>query len=124
MKEQKTTGLGRWLAQKCQKENLSLRQAAARTRLSHATIQSIINGGKPSPETIRRLAEGFSGNGDNQRQALEDKLLILAGFRRPRAGEELSEPRARLLDTISDFTEHQLKIMSRFADFIISEEMK
>jgi len=54
MKEQ--SSLGQWLGEKCHREHLSLRQAAARTRLSHATIRDVIKGSQPFPETIRKLA--------------------------------------------------------------------
>jgi len=51
--------------------------------------------------------------------ALEDKLLVLSGHRSERSeGEELSEPVARLLDRMSQFSEPQLRIMERFAEFI------
>ena len=116
---------GSWLEEKCQKEGLSLRQAAQKTGLSHTTIADIIKGKKPAPETIKNLASAFGGNGDHQRQALEDKLLTLAGYRSERPPEdEPSEPMARLLDALSQFDEPQLKIMSRFADFITGMRVK
>ena len=71
--------VGRWLKQRCQKEHLSLRQAAARTGLSHSTIQDIIEGRRPLPETIGKLAQGLGGDGS---LALEDRLMVLAGYRR------------------------------------------
>lgn len=55
--------LGNWLEKKCREEHLSLRQAAARTRLSHTTISGIIRGSRPLPETVGKLTQGFSGNG-------------------------------------------------------------
>ena len=114
-----------WLAERCQKEGLSLRQAAAKTGLSHATISDIIKGNCPSPESIKKLAGAFSGNGDHHRLALEDKLLVLAGYRSERPKEkEISEPMGRLLDKLSHFDEAQLKIMGRFADFISQMETK
>jgi len=112
-------GLAAWLKERCQSERLSLRQAAQKTGLSHATIADIIKGVHPAPETIRKLAVAFGENGDHQKLALEDKLLILAGYRRERPEEkELTEPMARLLDRLSEFNEPQLKIMGRFADFV------
>ena len=118
-------GLATWLEERCQKESLSLRQAAQKTGLSHATIADIINGVHPSPETVRKLAGAFSANGDHYKLALEDKLLILAGYRSERPKEkEVTEPMARLLDTLSDFNEPQLKVMGRFADFVSQLEVK
>ena len=116
--EQPAVGLGKWLKQICQKEHLSLRQAAAKTGLSHATIREIMNGGSASPQSIRKLAKAFGGDG-RARFALEDKLLVLAGYRthRPEA-EELTEPMARLLDKLNSFSEPQLKMVGRFADFL------
>ena len=71
--------LSQWLNQRCKSEHLSLRQAAARTGLSHVTIKDVIEGGRPLPETIRKLAQGFGGDGS---LALEDRLMVLAGYRR------------------------------------------
>jgi len=118
-------GLAVWLEERCKKEGLSLRQAARKTGLSHATIADILKGVHPSPETIRKLAEAFSESGDHHRLALEDKLLILVGYRSERPKEkELTEPMARLLDKLSELNEPQLKIMGRFADFISQMEAK
>ncbi len=110
--------LGEWVEEKCLEEKLSLRQAAAKTGLSHATIGDLINGGKPSSETIKKLAVAFSGNGDQHRQSLEDTLLTLSGYRSERTDGDLSEPMARLMDRLSRFSDTQLKVMERFADFI------
>ena len=117
-------GLGQWLEARCREERLSLRQAATKTGLSHATIAGIKNGVQPSAETIKKLAEAFSGNGQ-ERLALEDSLLVLAGYRIERPeGVELSQPVSRLLDKLAQFSEPQLKIMERFADFIAQMEQK
>ncbi|MBA7705514.1 hypothetical protein ES703_114345 [subsurface metagenome] len=78
--------LGQWLEQRCRQEHLSLRQAAARTGLTHTTIAGIINGGRPFPESIRKLAKGFGGDG-KRGLALEDRLFVLAGYRRERTKE-------------------------------------
>lgn len=110
-------GLGLWLRQRCENEGLSLRQAAAKTGLSHTTISQILNGGSASSDSIRKLAHAFGGNG-HQGFVLEDKLLVLAGCRSYRPGEKFSEPLAQVLDKISQFSESQLKVMSRFADFL------
>lgn len=104
---------------------MSLRQATAKTGLSHATIDDIRKGGRASAQTIRKLAEGFSESGDHQKLALEDELLVLGGYRTQRPeGQELSQPLARLMDIISGFSEPQLKIMSRFAEFLAEIPVK
>lgn len=110
--------LGKWLAERCQRESLSLRQAAIKTGISHATIADIIKGGRPSPETVKKLADAFARDGDNVKAALQDELLILAGYRSYRPEVQLTQPMARLLDRLSQFNEQQLKIMGRFADFV------
>jgi len=117
------TGLSQWLKDRCKAEALSTRQAAARTSLSHATISDIINGASlPSPETIKRLAHAFGEDG-NERLALEDSLLILAGYRTQRPdGEDLSQPLARLMDKVASFSEPQLKLMERFAEYLADME--
>ncbi len=120
----KSFGLGEWLRDRCQREQLSLRQAGAKAGLSHATIRDIMNGARVSPATIRKLAGAYGGNGDHQLQALEDKLLILAGHRSERPEADLSEPMAQLLDRLSGFSEARLKILSRFADFLAETEEK
>jgi len=114
----KQNGLGSWLHQRCQEERLSLRQTAAKTGLSHTTIESIIKGASPSPQAIRKLAQPFS-RGENERLALEDHLLTLAGYRTPRVNmNEISLPMARLLDLVAPFSEKQIKLMLDFADFL------
>ena len=117
MEEQGT--VGQWLEERLRREHLSLRQAAAKTGLSHATIADIMARGHPSPETIRKLAQGFGGDG-KLRLVLEDHLLTLAGYRTPRPeGEEISEALAQLLDKVSKFNDSQLSIMTQFGDFLI-----
>jgi len=118
--EEPTTGtLGEWLQERCKEEGLSLRQASARTGLSHATIGDIVKGARATGATIRKLALAFGTGGDHHRQALEDKLLVLAGYRSERPKEkELTESMARLLDKLSDFNEPQLRIMLQFCNFI------
>ena len=111
--------LGHWLEGRCHQEQLSLRQAAARTGLSHATIRDIRNGVSPSPESIRKLSQAFGGDG-NERLALEDHLLTLAGYRTPRPeGEEPTELLAQLIDKAKQLNEPQVKIVGRFADFLL-----
>ena len=85
--------LGKWLKETCQRQRLSLRQAANKTGLSHTTIAQLMKGTGASPQTIRKLATAFSEKG-KQRWALEDKLFVLAGYRTDRLDrEELSEPK-------------------------------
>ncbi len=120
MKEQ---GLGQWLEDRCHREHLSLRKAAARTGLSHATIRDIIKGAQATPETLKKLAAAF-GNGKSQKLALEDKLLVLADYRTPRPEEELNEPLAELIDAVRGFDEPRLKMMRQFADFLIGEKRR
>jgi transcriptional regulator with XRE-family HTH domain len=116
---QNQSGLGLWLKQRCQQEKLSLRQAAAKTGLSHGTIEGIIKGAAPSPQTIRKLAQAFAG-GEKERLALEDQLLTLAGYRTQRVNmKEVSLPIARLLDLVAPFNDKQLRLVVDFADFLI-----
>jgi len=113
--------LAYWLADRCQKEHLTLRQTAAKTGLSHSTIHQILNGAGAFPETIGKLAKAFA-DGTNQRLALEDHLLVLAGYRTEHPEGELSEPLAHLIDKVKEFNQPQLKMMDRFADFLIEIE--
>lgn len=118
------TGLGEWVNKVCQQERLSLRQAAERTGLSHATIRDIIHGAAASADTVRKLAQAFSQN-HHERLALEDSLLILAGYRTPRAsGAEPSQLEAQLLDIVSEFSEPQLKLLLHFAEYLAQMEKK
>ncbi len=117
-----SSGLGAWLKEKCDKEGLSLRQAAEKTGLSHATIAQVIKSNGASPDTIKKLAQAFGGNGVH-RLTLEDQLLMLAGYRSEHPdGTEPTETMARVLDRLSQFDERKLKIMSRFADFLCEME--
>ncbi|GAI43662.1 unnamed protein product [marine sediment metagenome] len=113
-------GVSQWLEDRCHREHLSLRQAAARTGLSHATVGDIIRGGHPSPQTITKLAQAFS-DGTNQRLALEDRLLVLAGYRTPHP-ERVSEALAQVIDKVREFSEPQLTMMVSFANFLKSLE--
>ena len=110
--------LGQWLKEKCEKEHLSLRQVAIKTGVSHQTIAGLMNGKKALPQTIKKLAHAFGGNG-KRRLALEDKLLVLAGYRTERPREKLSEPLAQLIDKEKQLNEPQLKMMGHFADFLV-----
>ena len=116
--------VGRWLEDRCQKAGFSLREAGRKAGVSHSTIRDIMNGTSiPSPRTIRKLAGAFT-DGHNQSKALEDTLLVLAGHVTKPEAKAISEPMARLLDIISDFSEPQLKVMTRFADFLAEVEAK
>ena len=64
------------------------------------------------------MARYFGGDG-RRRLMLEDQLLVLAGYRAEIPEEdELSEPMARLMDTVSQFSESQIEILNRFADLL------
>lgn len=122
MKEQ---NLSQWLENRCKREHLSLRQAAAKTGLSHATIADIRKGGHPFPESIKKLAQAFGGDGNNERLALEDKLLVLAGYRTERPEEDKpSELLAQLMDKAKQLNDPQLEIIIRFAVFLTEVEGK
>lgn len=112
------SSLGYWLRERCQAEGLSLRKAAARVGVSHATISDIISGGRPSATTVVKLAKAFSGNGQHQKAALEDFLLSLCGYRSDRTEGRLREPLSRLMDKLGHFSDAQLEIMEHFADFV------
>ncbi len=108
-------GLGQWLKERCQEEHLSLRQAGERASLSHSTVHTILKGGHASAETVTKLAHAFGSDG-NQRIALEDELLILAGYRTRQ--EHISQPLAELLDIVSNFSESQIRVVSSFATYL------
>jgi len=109
------TALGRWLKERCQKEHLSLRRVGDKAGLSHSTVHTIIKGGHASAETVTKLAHAFSGDG-NRKIALEDELLMLAGYRTRQ--EHISQPLAELLDIVNHFSESQLKVVSAFAIYL------
>ena len=111
-------GLDQWLRERRAKEGLSLRKAAARVGLSHGTIADIEKGVTPSQVTIRKVALGFSRD-ENERLALEDSLLTLAGYRTPRSnGDDLSPARGRLLDVTADFEDSDLNVVTEFAEWL------
>jgi len=102
MQEGKINSLGLWLEEKWKSEGLSLRQAAVKTGLSHAALAKIVKANtKVRGGTIKKLARYFGGDGTRKRLVLEDRLLVLAGYRAERPEDELSEPMARLMDTVS-----------------------
>ena len=110
--------LSQWLKERCQEEGLSLWQVAAKVGVSHQTISGLMNGKKALPQTIKKLAQAFGGD-NHQMTALEDKLLVLAGYRTDRPEEALSEALAQLMDKVQKFDEPRLKMMGHFADFLI-----
>lgn len=110
------TALGRWLKERCQQDHLSLRQVGEKAGISHATVHTIIKGSHATAETVTKLAHAFSGDG-NRKIALEDELLILAGYRTRQ--EQISQPVAQLLDIVSHFSASQLKVVSAFAEYLI-----
>ena len=110
------TALGRWLKERCQKDRLSLRQVGEKAGLSHATVHTILKGGHATAQTVTKLAHAFSRDG-NRKIALEDELLILAGYRSGQ--EQLSQPVAELLDIVNHFSAAQLKVVSAFAEYLI-----
>lgn len=121
-KMEKHRSVAQWLKERCQREHLSYRKAGAKIGLSHNSIASIINGERPSPATISKLARAF-GDGTNEMLALEDRLLVLAGYRTERPeGEEPGEAYATLIDKVSKFNDHQIKMMVSFADFLMGIE--
>lgn len=116
-----TSGVGEWLKERCQREGLSLREAGAKADLSHGTIEGIIKGACPAPETIKKLARAFGGNGQQQTLALEDSLLILAGYRTERP-DDISQALGRLIDLVTDFDDTRLKLMGDFAEYLARME--
>ena len=113
-------GIGQWLKETCQRESLSLRQAGAKAGLSHGTIEGIIRGASPAPETLKKLARAFGGDGQ-QALALEDSLLILAGYRTERSGD-MSQPLGRLIDLVANFDDAKLKLMADFVEYLTRME--
>lgn len=117
------SSLGEWLQAKCEEEGLSLRQVATKVGVSHQTIAGLVNSRKALPQTIKKLAKAFGGD-HHQMIALEDKLLILAGYRTERPEEELSEPLARLLDKLNGLDAAQLGMVEQFTAFIVTMEKR
>jgi len=121
--EDRITNIGQWLSRKLKEEHLSLRDAAAKTGLSHSTIADIVNGATASTETVKKLARAFAGNGQAG-LALEDYLLVLAGHRTERAEAETAVPLGELMDIVSRFDEAKLELMVSFASFLARMEKK
>jgi len=109
--------LGKWLRKACKGKNLSLREAGKMIGISHSTIALILHDRPVHPLTIRKLAKTF-GNGLYHRRALEDKLLTLAGYRSNPA-PEVNETIGRLIDSVRDFSPEEMKMLTRFADYMV-----
>jgi len=107
--------LGSWLGQKLKEEHLSLREASEKTGVNHQTINSIIKGNRALADTVVKLACAFAGEG-NERKALTDELLALAGYRI--RGTDISLPMAKLLDIVSDFPEAKILVVIAFAEYL------
>ncbi|GAI67703.1 unnamed protein product, partial [marine sediment metagenome] len=105
------------LRKACKGKNLSLREAGKKIGISHTTIALILHGRRVHPLTIRKLAKAFS-NGQYHRAVLEDELLTLAGYRSNRP-PELNETIGRLIDSVIDFSPEELKMLTRFADYLV-----
>lgn len=102
--------IGQWVEEKCKRERLSLRQVATKTDLSHSTIADIIKGSRPFPETITKLAQGFGGDG-KRGLALQDHLLVLAGYRTQRFGDD--QIYLRILPLLSPECQHIIEALVR-----------
>jgi len=100
--------VGQWLEVKLKREHLSLRRAAAKTNVSHATIADIISGHIPKVQTITKLAQGFGGDGERG-LALKDRLFVLAGYRR----EHTREVYLRTIPLLSPEHQHLIKVLVR-----------
>jgi len=115
--------LGEWIKAKSDEEGLSLRQVATKVGVSHQTVAGLMNGKKALPKTIKKLAIAFGGD-NHQRIALEDRLLVLAGYRTERPEEVLSEPMARLLDKLNDLDATELGMVEQFTVFIMTMQKR
>ena len=116
--------LGGWIQGKCNEEGLSLRQMATKVGVSHQTIAGLMTGKKALPQTIKKLAKAFGNDHHHQTIALEDKLLVLAGYRTERPEEELNEARAKIMDIAQNFNEPELDMLYKFAVFLAKAKVK
>jgi len=112
-----SNALGAWLKERCKKDRLSLRQAAVKASLSHATISDIMKGGRPSAATIVKLAESFGDNGQQQAE-LKDLLLSLSGYRGDQNNGKTSEVMARVINKLSHLKTDQLELIEQLAGFV------
>ena len=108
--------LGKWLEKTCKDRRLSLRQAEKLIGISHSTVNFIIRGHPVQFRTVQKLAKAFS-DGDCHRKALEDKLMVMAGYRHKPI--EVSVAVGQLLDSVEGFSDDEFKILARFADYIV-----
>lgn len=110
--------LQQWLKGKCKQERLSVRNVGIRCGLSHTTIAEILKGQGVMGSTIKKLAQGFATS-EAEKLALEDKLLILAGFRSERPEEStLTESQAHLIAKVKLAGEAEVEMMLSFASFL------
>ncbi len=109
-----------WLVRKCRERGLSLRKASIKAGLSIATIAALVRGAHPRPETIKKLARFFSGEGAGVSEiaALEDHLLILAGDRTPTPEAKYSEALSRVVAKLRGCEEREILLVEHFIDFL------
>lgn len=114
--------LASWVSRRCQQEGLSLRQASLKAGLCHATVAAIVRGGRPSPETIRRLVHFFSqdGAGSAEIVALEDHILTLAGYRLALPEATKSETLRRIEAKLTGCEEPKLALIEQFIEYLNS----
>jgi len=81
-----------------------------------------VRGCRPSPQTIRKLAIFFTGNGASQAEvgALEDHLLALAGYRTPVPEARKSEALMRVEAKLRGCDGRKLSLIEQFIDFLNS----
>ena len=106
-----------WLKERCERERLSSRDAGIKCGLSHVTIAEILNGQGVRADTIKKLVQGFATS-EAEKLALEDKLLILAGFRSERSESVLTEAQATLIETVKLASKAEVEVILSFVDFL------
>ena len=109
-----------WLVRKCRERGLSLRKASIKAGLSTATIAALVGGVHPRPETIKKLARFFSGDGASiaEVMALEDHILVLAGYRSPAPEAKYSEALGRVVAKLRGCEEREILLVEHFIDFL------
>ena len=85
-------------------------------------VTVVVRGGRPSPQTIRKLARFFSGDGasPSEMSAVEDHLLALAGYRTMLPEALNSETLSRLEAKLRGCGERDLTLIESFIDFLNS----